>query len=207
MGRATLAVVVVAVLLSLGTVGLVVLARVRTGAGAGGERARLARGLAPADAARVLGAGVRTFVCDGGARVLPLAAVNDDYCDCADGSDEYGTAACARGRFHCRAGVPRSVPSSLVNDGVCDCCDGSDEWAAPRTPCPHTCPPGTTVTAKEEEGEEPLPARGAVLAGALALVVCVAALFVLVVVAATRTRRTRSQQPSLSLPLWKDHVI
>ena len=82
----------------------------------------------------------KTFVCDGGATRLRAAAVDDDYCDCADGSDEPHTAACSRGHFVCaNAGfVPRRVPSAFVNDGVCDCCDGSDEWAAPGT-CNNTC--------------------------------------------------------------------
>ncbi|KAJ3357334.1 hypothetical protein HDU91_005415 [Kappamyces sp. JEL0680] len=31
------------------------------------------------------------WVCDGGATVLPIAWVNDDYCDCKDGSDESGS--------------------------------------------------------------------------------------------------------------------
>ena len=182
-------------------------------------RVRLARGLAPEDAARVLGAGVRTFVCDGGARVLPLAAVNDDYCDCADGTDEYGTAACAHGHFHCRTGTPQRVSSMLVNDGVCDCCDGSDEWAAPPRTCPNTCvslpppplPPTEAATpavpqqpapaegvagaglvlAAEDEGLRPWPAaRLAVFSGAVSLLVCAA---VLVAVTHTRFIRTRQQ--------------
>lgn len=183
------------------------------------ERVRLTRGLAPEDAGRVLGAGVRTFVCDGGAVVLPLAAVNDDYCDCADGSDEYGTAACAHGRFHCAAGVPRSVPSMLVNDGVCDCCDGSDEWAA-RTPCPRTCPPsslapqaariaGEDVVLATREGHA-APVRPALLAGVLSLLTCTA---VFTAVACTRRARTRQvqhqkqQEDAEGQALWKDHVI
>jgi len=75
------------------------------------------------------------FTCDGGSRELSVAAVNDDYCDCDDGSDEPGTAACS-GRagttFFCanEQSVGRSIPASQVNDGICDCCDGSDESAA-----------------------------------------------------------------------------
>ena len=38
---------------------------------------------------------VETFRCDDGATTLAIARVNDDYCDCADGSDEPGTSACA----------------------------------------------------------------------------------------------------------------
>jgi len=71
---------------------------------------------------------VETFRCDDGATTLAIARVNDDYCDCADGSDEPGTSACAgrgRGRdsFYCRnlGATPRAVPSSRVDDGVCDC--------------------------------------------------------------------------------------
>ena len=80
------------------------------------------------------------FECDGGAVRLPASAVDDDYCDCADGSDEPHTAACSRGHFVCaNAGyLPQRVPSAFVNDGVCDCCDGSDEGAAPGT-CNNTC--------------------------------------------------------------------
>jgi len=69
------------------------------------------------------------FICDGGKKKLPVSAVNDDYCDCDDGSDEYGTAACPNGHFYClnRGYRSESIPSGRLNDGVCDCCDGSDE--------------------------------------------------------------------------------
>jgi protein kinase C substrate 80K-H len=66
----------------------------------------------------------------------------DEYCDCADGSDEPGTSACANSRFYCRnvGAKGRILPSSRVNDGVCDCCDGSDENVAySDVSCPNTC--------------------------------------------------------------------
>ncbi|XP_039273834.2 uncharacterized protein LOC120347799 [Styela clava] len=67
------------------------------------------------------------FVCFDGNQSIPFHAVNNDYCDCSDGSDEPGTSACANGRFYCEP-EHEYLPSSRVNDGICDCCDGSDEW-------------------------------------------------------------------------------
>ncbi|EGG16474.1 protein kinase C substrate 80K-H like protein [Cavenderia fasciculata] len=70
-----------------------------------------------------------TFTCFGSGKTIPIDYVNDDYCDCPDGSDEPGTSACSNGQFYCKnKGYKGQLISSiLVNDGICDCCDGSDE--------------------------------------------------------------------------------
>lgn len=97
-----------------------------------------------------------TFACLSGGGTVPASRLNDDYCDCADGSDEPGTAACASldvgagagvaaggGRFYCanKGFKPTRVRASLVNDGICDCCDGTDEWErkAGAAACADTC--------------------------------------------------------------------
>lgn len=63
------------------------------------------------------------FTCDGGARRFGLARLNDNYCDCEDGSDEPGTSACSHTAavFHCaNAGFfPLDLPTSRVNDQIC----------------------------------------------------------------------------------------
>ena len=115
-------------------------------------RAAALRGVSPQQhaaeyAPRPAAGGVQqgeVFRCLDGAEEHPYERLNDEYCDCADGSDEPGTSACAgiaRQRFFCpqRGFASTLLPSSRVNDGICDCCDGADEWAREGAPCPSTC--------------------------------------------------------------------
>ena len=99
-----------------------------------------------------LATAAHSFTCDDGV-ALSDDFVNDSYCDCADGSDEPGTAACASlgVRFFCANRGFRSqyVRASVVNDGVCDCCDGSDEHASGR--CKNDCVEAGASARKEAE--------------------------------------------------------
>ncbi|KAF2280060.1 uncharacterized protein EI97DRAFT_464091 [Westerdykella ornata] len=110
-----------------------------------------------------------TFTCISNPSIkLPVSRLNDDYCDCPDGSDEPGTSACAHisplsppqpakakdgvinntlvlPGFYCKnkGHLPAYLPFTNVNDGVCDyevCCDGSDEWeGVGGTKCEDRC--------------------------------------------------------------------
>ncbi|KAL8154280.1 hypothetical protein V2J09_012040 [Rumex salicifolius] len=89
--------------------------------------------------------------CKDGSNSFTVDRVNDDFCDCVDGTDEPGTSACPKGKFYCaNAGsVPKFLHSSLVNDHICDCCDGSDEYDG-VIHCPNTCIMGGNIEFKAE---------------------------------------------------------
>ncbi|XP_052482120.1 glucosidase 2 subunit beta isoform X1 [Gossypium raimondii] len=78
--------------------------------------------------------------CKNGSKKFTKAQLNDDFCDCPDGTDEPGTSACPLGKFYCKniGHAPSFQYSSRVNDGICDCCDGSDEYDG-KVKCPYTC--------------------------------------------------------------------
>ncbi|KAL7053763.1 hypothetical protein AAHC03_026711 [Spirometra sp. Aus1] len=80
------------------------------------------------------------FICLDKSATHPWSRVNDDYCDCRDGSDEPGTSACLDMKFYCENAGHKSkfIFSSFVNDKVCDCCDGSDEYLG-YVNCSNTC--------------------------------------------------------------------
>ncbi|KAK9922682.1 hypothetical protein M0R45_031135 [Rubus argutus] len=77
--------------------------------------------------------------------------LNDNFCDCVDGTDEPGTSACPAGKFYCRniGNTPRLIFSSRVNDRICDCCDGSDENDG-SVNCPNTCIMGGNIEYKTD---------------------------------------------------------
>ncbi|XP_078437640.1 calmodulin-binding protein [Wolffia australiana] len=78
--------------------------------------------------------------CKDGSSKFAIEQLNDDFCDCPDGTDEPGTSACPEGKFYCqnKGHTPLIIFSSRVNDGICDCCDGSDEYNG-KVDCANTC--------------------------------------------------------------------
>lgn len=97
------------------------------------------------------------FQCLDKSKEIPFEKLNDDFCDCRDGSDETFTNAvriinsilqikcmtifikfqCPNGKFYCTKqtrhvtgrGQDVFVHSSRINDGICDCkLDCSDEF-------------------------------------------------------------------------------
>ncbi|UZJ50747.1 hypothetical protein CBS101457_000067 [Exobasidium rhododendri] len=125
-------------------------------AASGGSSAEV-RGVAPKDAHLYEVADPEgTWKCRSGQKI-PASAINDDYCDCEDGSDEPGTSACANSTFFCRneGHIPASILSSRVNDGICDpeCCDGTDEYDG-KVKCPNVCSKvGKAYRKKRQEAE------------------------------------------------------
>ncbi|CAN4104712.1 unnamed protein product [Withania somnifera] len=97
-------------------------------------------GIAPEDENYYKGLSSGAIKCKDGSKKFTKAQLNDDFCDCPDGSDEPGTSACPSGKFYCKntGHVPLLIYSSRVNDGICDCCDGSDEHDG-KVKCPNTC--------------------------------------------------------------------
>jgi protein kinase C substrate 80K-H len=97
------------------------LTRPAAAAAAAAPRRRV-RGVAPELAARYAPSKDGTWQCLDGSRVLPsFTRVNDDFCDCPDGSDEPGTSACPGGKFFCanRGHEGRTLSAAFVDDGVC----------------------------------------------------------------------------------------
>ncbi|KAF8644385.1 hypothetical protein AX16_008497 [Volvariella volvacea WC 439] len=110
-------------------------------------------GVAPALISRYTPSRANTWTCLDGSKEIPWAFVNDDSCDCPDGSDEPGTGACPNTTFYCqnKGHIGANIPSSRVNDGLCEpqCCDGSDERPGV---CKNVCKEvGAAYRAKREE--------------------------------------------------------
>ncbi|XP_073140340.1 glucosidase 2 subunit beta isoform X2 [Henckelia pumila] len=87
-------------------------------------------GVAPEDENYYMGLSSRgTIKCKDGSKKFNKSQLNDDFCDCADGSDEPGTSACPNGKFFCKntGHAPLFLYSSRVNDGICEHKERIDE--------------------------------------------------------------------------------
>ncbi|EEB91037.1 hypothetical protein MPER_10676, partial [Moniliophthora perniciosa FA553] len=119
-------------------------------------------GVPPSQQHRYLSTAQNTFKCLDGSKEIPYTYLNDDSCDCPDGSDEPGTSACPNSTFYCRnAGhIGSRIPSTRVNDGLCEaeCCDGSDEKPGV---CPDVCKEIGEAYRKKREAELKLRRTGA----------------------------------------------
>ncbi|KAG8955039.1 hypothetical protein FRC03_011300 [Tulasnella sp. 419] len=118
----------------------------------GATSASSIKGVDPSKANLYVPSSSQTWKCLDGSKEIPWSAVNDDYCDCNDGSDEPGTSACPNGTFYCvnKGHIGVNIRSSRVGDGLCEpeCCDGSDE---PSGTCPDQCESiGATYRAERE---------------------------------------------------------
>ncbi|KAJ4729705.1 Glucosidase 2 subunit beta [Melia azedarach] len=94
---------------------------------------------------------VEVIKCKDGSKSFTRDRLNDNFCDCIDGTDEPGTSACPTSKFYCRnlGSTPQFIFSSRVNDHFCDCCDGSDEYDS-SIKCPNTCVMGGNIEYKTE---------------------------------------------------------
>ncbi|KAE8230582.1 hypothetical protein CF326_g4414 [Tilletia indica] len=103
------------------------------------------KGVAPKDAHlyAALAGKPDTWKCLNSSQEIRHSAINNNFCDCEDGTDEPGTSACPQSRFYCanEGHIPAYILSSRVDDSVCDpeCCDGSDEADNPHKDCPNVC--------------------------------------------------------------------
>lgn len=131
------------------------------------KKAKLPRGVAPQLAKKYTKSKFRCL--DGKGQKMSASVINDDFCDCEDGSDEPGTSACAGTgvMFFCvnEGSVSRLVYASRVGDGICDCCDGSDELAlAERTgqalACTNFCAEDGKIEAAKLEKRAEVVRRG-----------------------------------------------
>ncbi|KAJ3288781.1 hypothetical protein HDU79_004592 [Rhizoclosmatium sp. JEL0117] len=115
---------------------------------------QIPRGVSDKLASRYQPSATNTFTCLDGSQTIPYSSVNDDFCDCVDGSDEPGTSACPSGVFFCanNGHEPAQLPSNRVNDGVCDfelCCDGSDENTDNNNECENVCDKVAAIVGEE----------------------------------------------------------